>query len=71
MKIHHQWMPDRLLYEQDLLSPDTKDTLQKMGHSLKAVNYLGRLMGIVCLPEQNIYEGVADSSSPDGGAIGY
>jgi gamma-glutamyltranspeptidase/glutathione hydrolase len=70
-KVHHQWMPDELIYEQDLLSPDTKDLLIKMGHNLKGVKNLGRLMGISYSKAQNIYIGACDSSSPDGAAIGY
>jgi gamma-glutamyltranspeptidase/glutathione hydrolase len=71
MKIHHQWMPDQLIYENDLMSPDTKLKLENMGHILKGRNNLGRLMGILCPTNSSIYIGVSDSSSPDGGAIGY
>lgn len=71
MKIHHQWMPDKLIYENDLLSPDTKKALEKMGHTLSGRYRLGRLMGIIASPELDIYIGASDSSSPDGAAIGY
>ncbi len=71
MKIHHQWLPDQLIYEKDLLSPDTKMALEKMGHKTREVQNLGRLMGIIYNHELNIYMGVSDSSSPDGASIGY
>jgi len=71
MKIHHQWMPDKLIYENDLMSPDTHKALEEMGHVLIGRKNLGRLMGILCPSEQDIYIGASDSSSPDGGAIGY
>lgn len=71
MKIHHQWMPDQLIYENDLMSPDTKLKLENMGHILKERNNLGRLMGILCPTNSSIYIGVSDSYSPDGGANGY
>lgn len=71
MKIHHQWLPDQLVYEKDLLSPDTKKSLEKMGHNTRDVENLGRLMGIIYDPELNIYIGASDSSSPDGASIGY
>lgn len=71
MKIHHQWMPDQITYETDLLSPDTQKKLEQMGHILKARDKLGRLMGILCPTGKDIYIGVSDSSSPDGGAVGY
>ncbi len=71
MKIHHQWMPDRIVYEKDLMSPDTKNELNKMGHKTYEVKNLGRLMGILCPTNEKIYIGASDSSSPDGGAVGY
>ena len=71
MKVHHQWMPDTLIYEKDLMSPDTQKELEKMGHDLGARNNLGRLMGIINDAELKIYIGASDSSSPDGAAVGY
>ncbi|MBD79619.1 MAG: gamma-glutamyltransferase [Crocinitomicaceae bacterium] len=71
MKIHHQWMPDEIVYETNLLSPDTRKSLENMGHSIRGVENLGRLMGIQIMEEQRVYKGTADSSSPDGGAVGY
>lgn len=71
MKIHHQWLPDQLVYEKDLLSPDTQKSLEKMGHKTRGVQNLGRLMGIIYDPELNIYIGASDGSSPDGASIGY
>jgi len=71
MKIHHQWMPDELRFEKDLMSPDTQKELEAMGHHLRPRNNLGVLMGILNSTEQNIYIGAADASSPDGAAVGY
>ncbi len=71
MKIHHQWLPDMIFYEKNLLSPDTKNILEKMGHRLRSVDNLGSLMGIMYDPEFKVYFGASDSSSPDGGATGY
>ncbi|MFZ1514472.1 MAG: gamma-glutamyltransferase [Saprospiraceae bacterium] len=71
MKIHHQWLPDVIYYEKHLMSPDTRKSLQLMGHKLQEVDILGSLMGITYDPALKIYMGAADSSSPDGGAVGY
>jgi gamma-glutamyltranspeptidase / glutathione hydrolase len=71
MKIHHQWLPDMLVYERHLLSPDTRDALEQMGHQLRGVNNLGVLMGITYDPKLKVYVGAADSASKDGGAVGY
>ncbi|MEO9077488.1 MAG: gamma-glutamyltransferase [Gelidibacter sp.] len=71
MKIHHQWFPDQLTFETDLMSPDTQKALEQMGHVLKGTENLGRLMGILIPTDGGVYIGASDSSSPDGGAVGY
>ncbi len=71
MKIHHQWLPDEIVYERFLMSPDTRAALQAMGHHLREVKNLGSLMGITYDTEFKVYIGAADSSSPNGGAVGY
>jgi len=71
MKIHEQWLPDIISYEKNLMSPDTKKSLEAMGHHLRAVGNLGSLMGITFDPTFKVYIGYADSSSPDGGAVSY
>lgn len=71
MKIHHQWLPDEIFYEKDLLSPDTRHILEGMGHKLREVGLLGSLMGITYDEKLKVYVGAADSSAPDGGAVGY
>lgn len=71
MKIHHQWLPDQILYERNLMSSDTRAALEAMGHHLRGVNSPGQLMGITYDADLKIYIGAADSSGPDGGAAGY
>jgi gamma-glutamyltranspeptidase/glutathione hydrolase len=70
-KIHHQWLPDRIMYEDLSISPDTKILLEKMGHNLYRVPNIGSLMGITFDAEEKLMSGAADSSSPDGGVAGY
>ncbi len=71
MKVHHQWLPDRILYEPNTLSPDTKAALEAMGHTLAPRSSLGRMMGIIWDQENGVFIGASDSSSPDGGVAGY
>jgi gamma-glutamyltranspeptidase/glutathione hydrolase len=71
MKIHHQWLPNQIKYEKNLLSPDTRQQLEAMQHKLVPVNSLGVLMGIQIDRQNNIMMGAADSSSPEGAAVGY
>ncbi len=71
MKIHHQWLPDEIVYEKLLLSPDTRKALEAMNHTLVPRSSLGELMGIQIDAENRVIIGASDSSSPDGAAIGY
>ena len=71
MKIHHQWLPDEIVYEKNLMSPKSRKDLEKMGHKTKAVNNLGSLMGITYDEKLKVFIGASDTSSPDGGAVGY
>lgn len=71
LKIHHQWLPDQIIYEKYLMSPDTRKALETMGHTLKERNNMGALMGITYDPEKKLFTGASDSSQPDSGAVGY
>ncbi|MGB5369976.1 MAG: gamma-glutamyltransferase [Flavobacteriaceae bacterium] len=71
MKIHHQWLPDTIFYEKDLMSPDTRDALKSMGHKVQEVSRLGLLMGISFDAENKVFIGASDSASPEGKAVGY
>jgi len=71
LKIHHQWLPNQIVYEKYLLSPDTRKALEAKGHTLKERNNMGALMGITYDSEKKIFTGASDSSQPDSGAVGY
>ncbi len=71
LKIHHQWLPDQIVYEKNLLSPDTKRILEAKGHKFRERDNMGALMGITFDAEKKIFTGASDSSQPDSGAVGY
>jgi gamma-glutamyltranspeptidase/glutathione hydrolase len=71
MKIHHQWLPNLLIYESEKLSPDTRKKLEAMGHIMYPRATLGVLMGITLDPKTKVMIGAADTVRPDGGAVGY
>jgi len=71
MKIHHQWLPDEIVYEKNLMPSKSRKDLEKLGHKTKAVNNLGSLMGITYDEKLKVFVGAADTSSPDGAAVGY
>lgn len=67
-RIHHQWLPEELYYE-DL--PDSVLTkLQQLGHKLEKVSQLGKMEAILVLPNKN-YVGAADYLRGDDTALGY
>jgi len=70
-KIHHSWLPDQLLYEEELIAIELIESLESMGHSTTPRKNLGRLMGIQIDSLNHRYIGACDSSSPDGSAEGY
>jgi gamma-glutamyltranspeptidase/glutathione hydrolase len=70
-KIHHQWLPDQIIYEDYKMAPETLKALEAMGHELQMRSFLGRLMGIKYNAETAFMEGAADSGSPDGGVAAY
>jgi gamma-glutamyltranspeptidase/glutathione hydrolase len=73
-RIHHQWMPDSLYYEQKALTANEKDELVKMGYNLvndgAEFRIIGIAEGIMIDPVNGIIYGASD---PRGGglAIGY
>lgn len=70
-KIHHQWLPDQIIYEEYKMAPEILNALESKGHKLQMRSFLGRLMGIKFNAETGFMEGAADSGSPDGGVAFY
>jgi gamma-glutamyltranspeptidase/glutathione hydrolase len=59
-RMHHQWMPDRIDYESDLLSNAQKNRLESMGHALQVRNSIGNVQAICFQIDQNSFIGVSD-----------
>jgi gamma-glutamyltranspeptidase/glutathione hydrolase len=68
-RVHHQWLPDRLRYEQIGFSPDTLALLRAKGHDLKEWSSQGIAEGIV-VGKDGALEGGFDRRASDGGAAG-
>lgn len=66
-RIHHQWMPDKLLL-MDGVSPDTKAILANLGHDLGSISMVARLQVIVVKGD---WIEAGSNSIPHGGAVGY
>ena len=71
-RIHHQWLPDELVYEPYGLSGDTQRSLTSRGHKLvKKPRYLGDCEGIMIEEKTGIRLGATDPRRSDGLAVGY
>jgi gamma-glutamyltranspeptidase / glutathione hydrolase len=69
-RIHHQWLPDRLTYEENGFSPDTIERLKAMGHAVQQGGNQGVAQVIVYNQKDDMLEGGLDRRAPDGGAVG-
>ena len=70
-KFHHQWLPDKIVFEKSKFSIETLNDLSEMGHDFNFTSRLGNLMGIIYDENKNIFIGATDSASLDGAAVGY
>ncbi len=68
-RFHHQWMPDKLYYEEFGISPDTQKKLEEMGHELDKMGLIGRTHTIY-VDDDGLKFGSPDPRG-DGSAQGY
>jgi gamma-glutamyltranspeptidase/glutathione hydrolase len=69
-RFHHQWLPDRIQYERNGLSPDTVAILKARGHTLQAISSQGVAEAIIYNTREDLLEGGCDRRAADGAAIG-
>ena len=70
-RIHHQWLPDELVFEPYGLSGDTQKALVARGHKLAKPRYLGEADGIMIEEKTGVRLGATDPRRSDGMAVGY
>jgi gamma-glutamyltranspeptidase/glutathione hydrolase len=70
-RIHHQWLPDELVYEPFGLSGDTQKALLRRGHKFAKPRYLGDAEGIMIEEKTGVRLGATDPRRSDGLAVGY
>jgi gamma-glutamyltranspeptidase / glutathione hydrolase len=69
-RVHHQWLPDELVFEPYGISPDTLALLSEMGHKFAAKpEYVAAATGVM-LDDKGVRLGAVDVRS-DGLAVGY
>jgi gamma-glutamyltranspeptidase/glutathione hydrolase len=66
-RFHHQWLPDRIMYEPGALSADTLALLRAQGHALQQGGRQGVAEVIVQNADTGVLEGGLDRRQPDGG----
>jgi gamma-glutamyltranspeptidase/glutathione hydrolase len=71
-RFHHQWQPDRIIYEPYAFSPDTLRELGRLGHRNLAPWTFGRGIGDAnsVMGRDGELLGVNDPRN-DGGAVGF
>ena len=69
-RIHDQWLPDRIDYEEYALTPRIKIELEKMGYRIGEERVLGMAEGIMIDRKNNYIYGASDPRG-DGYAAGY
>jgi gamma-glutamyltranspeptidase/glutathione hydrolase len=69
-RIHHQWLPDRIDFEEFGFSGDTIAKLEVLGHTVRQVDNQGVAQVIVYNQKDDMIEGGLDRRAPDGGAAG-
>jgi gamma-glutamyltranspeptidase/glutathione hydrolase len=70
-RIHHQWLPDEIVYEPYGLSADTQRALEARGHKLTAKpRYMGDCEGIMIEEKTGVRLGASDPRD-EGAAVGY
>jgi gamma-glutamyltranspeptidase/glutathione hydrolase len=68
-RFHHQWLPDRVVFERNGLSPDTVAELARRGHTMQAGGNQGSAQVVVLDATEGVLEGGTDRRSADGAAI--
>ena len=70
-RFHHQWLPDKIDFEKNGISPDTLALLKQRGHvTAESAFTQGVAQGIVWNKTDKVLEGATDRRVLDGAAIG-
>jgi gamma-glutamyltranspeptidase/glutathione hydrolase len=70
-RIHHQWLPDEIVFEPFGMSADTFRALESRGHKLTAKpRYMGDAHGIMIEEKTGVRLGASDPRN-DGAPVGY
>ncbi len=68
-RVHHQWLPDEVLYERGRMSERVLEGLRERGHTLRAVTNIGRVKAVE--NTSTGLTGAGDARNPDDDASGW
>ena len=72
-RVHHQWLPDELIYEPYGMSPDTERALETRGHKVEPAaspRNVASAEGIMIEEKTGVRLGASDPRN-DGVPVGY
>src|SRR5215510_8078328 len=69
-RVHHQWMPDQIVYDPYGLVPDVINHLKSMGHQFGDPRYMGDAEGVMIEGKTDVRLGGSDPRL-DGKSVGY
>jgi gamma-glutamyltranspeptidase/glutathione hydrolase len=76
-RVHHQWLPDHIYWEQFGMNPDTRAVLEKMGHKFRPIpgssrtpSDIGDAHGVMIDPTTGMRMGASDPRL-GGAAVGW
>ena len=67
-RIHHQWLPDQLVYEEQALSPETRAELEGRGHALTTPRFSAKVHAVRRLAD-GLVEAAGDPRGPAVGGV--
>ncbi|MBL6952200.1 MAG: gamma-glutamyltransferase [Alphaproteobacteria bacterium] len=70
VRVHHQWLPDKLFVERGL-SPDTLELLRQRGHTVVISRAAGSVQSVMRLPDGGGFLGASDPRSQGALTAGY
>ena len=70
-RVHHQWLPDRLLYEPQSFSRDTLNALRWLGHEIEQGGASWSNAEVIVVAEDGWLEGGDDRRRSRGAVAGY
>ena len=70
-RMHQQWYPQLISVEPGLMTTQTRQTLEGMGHTFEVLDSIGADEAIMINPRSGLLEGANDRRRPAGLAAGY